>query len=120
VAYSQELAQRIREAIADQAAVREVTMFGGLSFMVNGKLALTANNHGELMLRCDPARVGELTGKGARIAEMRGRQMSMGWLIVGSDAVQTDEGLAFWLSVALDYNSHVTGTHLAGKGTRRR
>jgi hypothetical protein len=115
VAYSKQLADRIREAVADEPAVREVGMFGGLSFMVNGKLALTANTHGDLMLRCDPARVDELTVKGATVAEMRGRQMSTGWIIVSSDALETDEDFAFWLGIALDYNRHVTG-----KSTRRR
>ena len=108
MAYSKELAGRIREAIADQPAVREVGMFGGLSFLVNGKLALTANNHGDMMLRCDPARVQELTGQGAKVAEMRGRQMSKGWIIVSSDALEDDEAFAFWLGVALDYNRQVT------------
>lgn len=104
MAYSKQLADRLREALADEPAVREVSMFGGLSFLVNGKLALTANNRGDLMLRCDPARVGELTGKGARIAEMRGRQMSRGWLVVSSEDIEADEDFTFWLGVALDYN----------------
>ena len=104
MAYSKELADRIREAIADEPAVREVSMFGGLSFMVNGKLALTANNGGDLMLRCDPARVEELTDKGAKVAEMRGRRMSKGWIIVSSDDLAADEDFAFWLGVALEYN----------------
>lgn len=113
--YSKELADRIREALADEPAVREVSMFGGLSFLVNDKLALTANHQGDLMLRCDPARVDELTGKGAKLAEMRGRQMSRGWIIVSSDDLQAEQDFAFWLGVALRYNREV-----AGKGARRR
>ncbi|HEX8767283.1 MAG TPA: TfoX/Sxy family protein [Jatrophihabitans sp.] len=104
MAYSKELADRIREAIAAEPAVREVSMFGGLSFLINGKLALTANQHGDLMLRCDPARVEELTRKGAEVAEMRGRRMSKGWLIVSSDALEAEEDFAFWLGVALEHN----------------
>lgn len=104
MAYSKELADRIREAIADEPAVREVSMFGGLSFMVNGKLALIANNRGDLMLRCDPARVDELTDKGAKVAEMRGRRMSKGWIIVSSEDLEAAEDFAFWLGVALEYN----------------
>jgi TfoX N-terminal domain len=115
VAYSKQLADRLREALADVPAVREVGMFGGLSFLVNGKLALSANNRGDLMLRCDPAQVEELAGRGARIAEMRGRQMSPGWLVVSSDDIEADQDFTFWLGVALDYNRHVTG-----KSTGRR
>jgi len=115
VGYSKELADRIREALADEPAVREVSMFGGRSFLVNGKLALTANHQGDLMLRCDPARVAELTGKGAKLAQMRGRQMSSGWITVSSGDVQAEHDLAFWLGVALQHNKAVTG-----KGAPRR
>jgi len=108
VAYSKELADRLRGALADEPAVREVSMFGGLSFLVNEKLALTANNHGDLMLRCDPARVEELTRRGATVAEMRGRQMSQGWLIVAADTLRSEQDFAFWLDVALEYNRAVT------------
>jgi hypothetical protein len=103
VAYSKELADRIREALAAEPAVREVGMFGGRSFLVEDKLALTANNRGDLMLRCDPARVEELLGKGAKVAEMRGRRMSRGWLVVSSDDVQSDRDFSFWVGVALEY-----------------
>ena len=104
MAYSKELADRIREALAAEPAVREVGMFGGRSFLVEDKLALTANNRGDLMLRCDPARVDELLERGSKVAEMRGRQMSRGWLIVSSDDLQTEEDFAFWVGVALEYN----------------
>lgn len=104
MAYSKELADRIRHALAAQPDVREVGMFGGMSFLVNGKLTATANHHGDLMLRCDPVRVEELTGKGAMLAEMRGRRMSTGWIIVSSDDLEADEDFAFWLGAALDYN----------------
>jgi TfoX-like protein len=115
VAYSKELADRIRAAVAAEPAVREVGMFGGLSFLVNGKLALTADNSGDLMLRCDPARVQELTGRGAKVAEMRGRQMSRGWIVVSSDDLDDEKTFAFWLEVALDHNRQVTD-----QSTRRR
>lgn len=105
MAYSRELADRIRAGLAGEPAVREVSMFGGLSFLVNGKLALAANRHGDLMLRCDPARVDELTGRGAAIAEMRGRQMSRGWITVRSADLATEQDLAFWLRVALDHTT---------------
>lgn len=109
MAYSKELADRIRDALADEPDVREVSMFGGLSFLVNGKLALTANNRGDMMLRCDPARVDDLTRRGATVAEMRGRPMSQGWLVAGGEDLRSDQDFAFWLGVALDYNRAVTG-----------
>lgn len=91
-------------------------MFGGLSFLVNGRLAVSAHNGGGMLLRCDPARVDELIARGAQVAEMsNGRQLSRGWLVVGSKAVESGADFDFWLGVALDYNKEV-----AGKGVRDR
>jgi hypothetical protein len=110
VAYNEDLADRIREFLSGQSAVREQRMFGGLSFLVNGKLALSANRGGDLMLRVDPAAVDKLLERGARIAEMgpKRRRMSDGWLVVPLGSIATDADLEFWLAAALDYNRKVT------------
>jgi len=113
--YDRDLAERIRVALADQKVVREVNMFGGLSFLVNEKMAVSANTSGNLMVRCDPKRVEDLIAEnGAEWAEMNGRKMSKGWLVVASDDVNSDGDLAFWISVALDFNKKQTGK--AGRG----
>lgn len=107
--YDQELADRIREGLAPVRSVREVKMFGGLGFMVNGKLAVFAHGGGGMWLRCSPSRVDELEREGARPADMgNGRGMGAGWLQVSADQVRTDETLDFWLDVALDYNRSAT------------
>ncbi|MDH5520397.1 MAG: TfoX/Sxy family protein, partial [Acidimicrobiia bacterium] len=62
MAYDRELAERIRSALAHLPVV-EKSMFGGLSFMVNNKIAVTANTHGDLMVRCDPAEVEKLVNE---------------------------------------------------------
>lgn len=90
-------------------------MFGGLSFMVNEKLAVGANSNGDLLLRCDPEWVDDLlTGKGAQWAEMSGRQMGKGWLVVRAEGIATQENFNFWIGVALEYNEEVTGK--SGRG----
>ena len=110
MAYNLELADRIREVLAGQAEVREVGMFGGLAFLVDEKMAVSANRGGGLMVRVDPARVEDLLAKGAQEAQMsRGRRMSKGWLVVDPETVLDDDDLEFWVGVALDYNRTVTG-----------
>jgi hypothetical protein len=110
VAYDRELADRIRGALADQPSTREVNMFGGLSFMVNERLTVGANTHGDLMIRCDPARVEDLIGEtAASWAEMNGKKMSKGWMIVGAEGITGDKDLGFWIGLALEYNEKVTG-----------
>lgn len=108
MAYNRDLAERIREALAEYPA-REANMFGGLSFFVNEKIAVSANTHGDLMVRCDPAHVDALLGeKRAQQAEMRGRQMSKGWLRIGLEEIENDQDLYFWIDAALQYNKKVT------------
>jgi hypothetical protein len=103
VAYDQQLAQRIRELLADHelADVVEKRMFGGLAFMVGGRMGLAASGQGGLMLRVDP-------GEGDRLlAEahtgpvvMRGRELA-GWLRVAPAGVATREQLAPWVERAI-------------------
>ena len=108
MAYDRELAARIRAALAGHT-FREVDMFGGLSFMINEKLAVSASAQGDLMIRCDPERVATLLSKpGAQWAEMRGRQMKKGWLRIDASGSKGDKALAFWIDVALQYNEKVS------------
>ena len=59
------------------------------------------------MVRIDPLRNGELLAMpGSEQAEMgAGRTMGPGWISVGHDAIDTDQQLAFWLDVAMDFNT---------------
>jgi hypothetical protein len=117
MAYDRDLADRIRGTLADQTSVREVNMFGGLTFMVNEKLTVSANTHGDLMVRADPARVDDLIAENdaAEWAEMNGRQMSKGWLVIGAENIEGDEDLNYWISVALDYNQKAPAKKSAPK-----
>jgi len=104
MAYDKKLAERIREALIGHP-FKEVNMFGGLSFMVNEKLAISATTQGDLMIRCDPEHVDDLVGKeGAQWAEMRGKKMKKGWIRIDSTGTKGEQDLAFWIDVALQYN----------------
>lgn len=108
MAYDRDLADRVREALSGRS-VREVSMFGGLTFMVNEKMTATANTQGDLMVRCDPSRVESLlTRDGADWPQMRGRRMSKGWIVVEAERVESDQALRSWIQEALDYNEKVT------------
>lgn len=120
MADNKELADRIREALANKASVREVKMFGGLSFMVNESMVVSVRSDGDLLVRADPERAGELLrAKGARPAEMGvGRAMGNGWISVAEEAIATEEGFDFWIGVALEYNE--TETAARGRGRQRK
>ena len=78
-------------------------MFGGLAFLVDGNMAVSASGQGGLLLRIDPADAESLTGeKGVRRFEMRGREMD-GWLRVDAEALEHEDGLRRWVDVGLAY-----------------
>lgn len=86
--------------------MREVSMFGGRSFMVNEKMAVSALKSGGLLVRVDAARHDDLVGRpGAAQAEMgAGRDMGPGWIEVAAEGIRNDDDLTFWVEVAMDYN----------------
>ena len=99
------LAGRVRAALPADRPVREVPMFGGLSFMVDDSLVVAAGRDGDLLVRIDPDRHDELLAvPGARPAVMgTDRPMGPGWIRVADDGLATDEQLAFWTQVGLDH-----------------
>lgn len=106
------LLERIRARVADEPVMREVSMFGGRSVMVNEKMIVSALKDGGLLVRVDSDRHEELlTRPGAEQAEMgRGRDMGPGWIEVDAETVRDDGALSAWVDLAMDHNRVTTGT----------
>ena len=103
MAYDEDLADRIRELVADEPYLTEKKMFGGLAFLVGGNMAVAASGQGGLMVRVDPAKGDKLIATTtARPMEMRGRSMS-GWLRADTDDVRLKRQLARWVSLGVTY-----------------
>ncbi|WP_026818061.1 TfoX/Sxy family protein [Arthrobacter castelli] len=100
------LVERLRASLADEPSTREVSMFGGRSFMVNDKMIVSAQGNGDLLVRVAPERDGDLIeSTGASRAEMgAGRSMGQGWISVGADSITSEEQLSYWVGVTLEYN----------------
>jgi TfoX/Sxy family transcriptional regulator of competence genes len=105
MAYDEDLADRIRGAIQHQDGVTEKKMFGGLAFLVNGNMAVSASGQGGLLLRVDPSEGASLVSEqGVTRFEMRGREMD-GWLRIDPSAAASDEELIRWVQVGVAYAS---------------
>jgi TfoX/Sxy family transcriptional regulator of competence genes len=103
VAYDEDLADRIRELLGDDARLTEKKMFGGLAFLIAGNMAVAASGQGGLLVRVDPATSDTLvTSTSARPMEMRGRQMQ-GWLRVDAGDVRTKRQLGKWVRLGSAY-----------------
>lgn len=106
-----DLAARVRAALPDRGAVREVAMFGGLAFLVEDRMVVcVSTGGGDLLVRVARERDPELvTRPGARRAEMgAGRTMGEGWIAVDRSALGTERDLQDWVDAALEL--HARGT----------
>jgi TfoX/Sxy family transcriptional regulator of competence genes len=101
--YDEDLANRIREALAGETGVTERKMFGGIAFLVDGNMAVGASSKGGLMVRVDPAETESLLAQpGAGPFEMRGRPLD-GWLRVDDDGLRTEDQLDDWVRRGVEY-----------------
>lgn len=103
MAYDDVLAQRIRDIVHGEPGLSEKQMFGGLAFLVNGNLTISASSRGGLLVRIDPADAESLTSfPHVRRFEMRGREMD-GWLGVEVAALASEDELRRWVDTGLTY-----------------
>ncbi len=103
MAYDEDLAVRIRQIVQAEPGLSEKRMFGGLAFLINGNMAVSASGQGGLLLRVDPAETETLVKRPeASRFEMRGREMD-GWLRIDVTGLATKRQLASWVSRGVKY-----------------
>ena len=57
---SEELSDRIRALVGHRVGVTEKKMFGGVCYMLYGNMVAGSMSTGEVLLRADPQRMGEV------------------------------------------------------------
>ena len=99
------LVARVRAALRRTFRVREQRMFGGITFMVNGKMCISVGARG-LMCRIDPAsHEAAIARRGVRTVRMRGRAYR-GFVRVRADVVTSKHALDYWVRACLAFNRH--------------
>jgi TfoX/Sxy family transcriptional regulator of competence genes len=97
MAYDEDLANRLREQLADEGARTEKAMFGGLAFLLGGNMAVGIRG-ADLMVRVGPEAGAEAAAEPhASRAVMGGRPMK-GWVIVAPEGVRTSAQLRDWVA----------------------
>ncbi len=103
MAYDEDLANRLRELVLGEPGATEKKMFGGLAFLINGNMSVSASSQGGLLLRVDPAETETLVAEPhAEPFVMRGRPMD-GWLRVAPDGIRTKRELGRWVKRGVRY-----------------
>ena len=97
----QNLVASVRAALVGSGEIREVKMFGGIGFMLNGNMVAAVSKRG-LLLRVGKDRYRDaLAWRGARPMEMRGRTME-GYVYI-DPPVPTNDALKAWLDEAVAF-----------------
>jgi TfoX/Sxy family transcriptional regulator of competence genes len=101
--YDEDLVHRLRELLAEEDAITEQKMFGGLAFLLHGHMSVSASRTGGLLVRLDPADTdAALARPYVELMTMGGRSME-GWMIVAPDGLKTKRELAAWVKRSLAY-----------------
>ncbi len=104
MAYDEGLAERLRDAYADNHDVVERKMFGGLAFMVGGHMSCGVVNE-TLMVRVGPDLYADaLSRPHAREMDFTGKSMN-GFVYVDPAGLESDEALASWVDLSVDFVS---------------
>ena len=103
MAFSEELAERIRQALARKKGIEEKRMFGGVGFLLNGNL-LVGVRKDSLLVRLGPEQGDEaLTEAHVSEFEITGRGTMKGWVVVSLEGVQGDDQLKGWIERAAKF-----------------
>src|SRR5262249_13880193 len=108
MAFSEELAERIRQGLARRKGIEEKQMFGGVGFLLNGNLLVGVWEE-SLLVRRGPER-GDEALREPHVSEFNitGRSMK-GWVLVAPEGVEAGDQLSGWVQRAVKFVGKLPG-----------
>jgi TfoX/Sxy family transcriptional regulator of competence genes len=114
MAYDETLASRIRKVLAGRAGISEKKMFGGVAFLLEGKMFCGIVKE-DLMLRVGPERHAEaLSEPHVRPMDFTGRPM-VGYVYIAPAGCRGDRALAKWVELSVQFVATLPAKKMKGK-----
>ena len=108
MAFDEHLAERIRTALARKQDIEETKMFGGVGFLLNGKMLVGVWKN-SMIVRLGPEQAEEaLLEPHVGEFDITGKAMK-GWVMVGPDGVADDAGVKGWVQRAVKFVGKLPG-----------
>jgi TfoX/Sxy family transcriptional regulator of competence genes len=101
--YNEKLADRIREMLAEMKQVEEKKMFGGLCFMVNGKMCICARDN-EMMCRIGADAYETALEKGGCRPMIHNGRMMKGFVFISEEGMKSKKDFDYWIKLAVAFN----------------
>ncbi len=109
MAFNEKLSNRIREALQEVPKVDERLMFGGICYMVNGKMCIGVVKD-EMMCRIGPDSYEDALEKtGCRELVFTGKPMK-GSVYISEDGMKSKKDFEYWIRMSLAFNKIAKAT----------
>ena len=103
MAYNEQLSNRIREALENVPGVEEKHMFGGVCYMVDGKMCVGVVKDDMMCRIGEEAQAAALERRGCREMDFAGRPMQ-GYVYVSDEGMRSPVDLSYWIDLCLMHN----------------
>ena len=108
MAYSEALADRIRQALGRRRGLAEKKMFGGVGFLLRGNICVGVWKT-SLIARVGPDSYDQaLAQPHAREFDITGRPM-VGWVLIDPEGIDDDAALRAWIERAAEFVGTLPG-----------
>lgn len=102
MAYSEEIANKIRNVIADDPEFTEKKMFGGLAFLYHGKMTVGVVGD-EMMIRALDTKCQEILKQDfARHMDFTGKIMKE-FAFINQDGIQSESDIKYYLKLGVEH-----------------
>jgi hypothetical protein len=103
MAVDQDLAARIRGLIALDPRVTEKKMFGGICFLLDGRILVGVRRNGALLVQCGAEAAAEAVRRPNVGPMVMAGRAAANFIDVEDDSLETEEGLREWIALSERY-----------------